>query len=64
MDIITTELLRRDKNPRQYDSKDRGKKGILQDGIQSQKGSQNKKKKINDKWDFVLQEGIACEEAT
>ena len=58
MDIITTELQRRDKHPRQDDNKDRGKKRTFEDRIQLKRGSENKKKKRVDKRDFVLQEQI------
>ena len=49
MDIITTELQRRDKHPRQDDRKDRSKKRTFQDRIQFKARSEDKKKKSGDK---------------
>ena len=56
MDIITTELQRRDKHSCQDDSKDRSKKHTFEDGIQLKAGSEEKKKYSGNKRDFVLQD--------
>ena len=42
MNIITTEFQRRDKHPRQDDSKDRGKKRTFEDRVQLQGGPERK----------------------
>ena len=58
MDIITTELQRRDKHPRQDDSKDRSKKRTFEDRIQLKAGSEDKKQKSVAKRDVVPQDQI------
>ena len=49
MDIITREFQRRDKQPRQCDSKDRSKKRTCTDRIHFKAGSEEKKKSSSNK---------------
>ena len=58
MDIITTELQGRDKNPGQDDSKDRGKKRSFEDRMQLNAGTEEKEKSSGNKGDFVSQDQI------
>ena len=58
MDIITTEFQRRDKHPRQDDSKERSKEGTFEDRIKLKVGSEHKTKSSANKRDFVPQDQI------
>ena len=58
MDIITTEFQRRDKHPRQDDSKDQRKKRTFDDRIQLKAGTEEKKKSSGNKRDLVPQDQI------
>ena len=53
MDIITTEFQRRDKHPRQDDSKDRSKKRTFEERIELEAEFEEKKKSSANKRDFV-----------
>ena len=56
VDIITTKFQRRDKHPRQNDSKDRRKKRTFEDRIQLKAGTEEKKKSSSNKRDFLSQD--------
>ena len=58
MDIITSEFQRRDKHPRQDDSKDRSKKRTFEDRIQLKAGPEEKNKSSGSKRDIVPQDQI------
>ena len=58
MDIITTEFQRREKHPRQDDSKDRGKKRTFEDRIQLTAGTEEKENSSGNKRDFVPEDQI------
>ena len=58
MDVITLEFQRRDKHPRQDDSKDRSKKRTFEDRIQLKAGTEEQKKSSGKKRDFVPQDQI------
>ena len=58
MDIITTEFQRKDKDPRQEDSKEQTKKRPFEDRIQLKAVSEAEKKSSGTKTNFVPQDQI------